>query len=291
MALTQDQKNRIHEEVKKILLSRIESFPNLDAQIRNAPFHSAILECFKEKLSPLNIETPYLVAIASWLHGLNTSLGTGFENISHILSGGYKRKFSGPSTLKVKSAQASQVENIIRELKSGTHLPDSQREESLIFNYSPDETEMPSLEFTVDCYFEKNNEIIAVEVKSVRPNSGEGRGEKQKILYAKAALKLLNPGKTVKYFLAFPFDPTSNIPVEYDKERFFNYLIEFKKFFAKDEVLVASEFWDFLSGSRNTMEEILEVIADTIVHIRGQADFGETKEEIAVAENLSKKVV
>ena len=107
------------------------------------------------------------------------------------------------------------------------------REEGLIFNYIPNEPEVDSLDFTVDCYFERDNEIIAIELKSVRPNSGEGRGEKQKILYAKSALKLLNPNKVVKYFLAFPFDPTSDIPTKYDKDRFFDYLIEFKKFFPK----------------------------------------------------------
>src|SRR4030042_4238780 len=120
MALSQDKQNRIREIVKEILLRRIDNFPELGAQVRNAPFHSVFLECFADRLGSLNIEIPYLIAIASWLHGLNTSLGTGFESISHILSGGYKRKFSGAYKLKVKSGQASQIENIISDLKSGT---------------------------------------------------------------------------------------------------------------------------------------------------------------------------
>ena len=134
----------------------------------------------------------------------------------------------------------------------------------LIFDYSKNDPETYSLEFTVDCYIERKNEVIAIELKSVRPNSGEGRGEKQKILYAKSALKLLYPNKKIKYFLGFPFDPTSKTAVGHNKERFFNYLIEFKKFFAPNEVLVATEFWDFLSGSKNTMEEILDVIRQTV---------------------------
>ena len=232
MPLIQDQQNRISEVVKDILFRRIDNFPELGAQIRNAPFHRAFLECFRERLGPLNIEMPYLVAIASWLHGLNTSIGTGFENISHILSGGYKRKFTAAYTLRVKTTQASQIENIIRDLKSGTHLPDLNRENSLIFNYSDTNQEVDSLPFTVDTYIERENEIIAIELKSVRPNSGEGRGEKQKILYGKAALKLQNPNKDIKFFIGFPFDPTSEESTGYNKERFFDYLIEFKKFFA-----------------------------------------------------------
>ena len=268
MPLTQDQQNRISEVVKDILLRRIENFPELGAQIRNAPFHSAFLECFRERLRPLNIEMPYLIAIASWLHGLNTSLGTGFENISHILSGGYKRKFTGAYKLRVKTTQASQIENIIRDLKSDTHLPDLNRENSLIFNYPDTDQEVDSLPFTVDTYIERGNEIIAIELKSVRPNSGEGRGEKQKILYGKAALKLQNPNKDVKFVIGFPFDPTSEESTGHDKERFFDYLIEFKKFFAYEEVLIAGELWDFLSGNQGTMIDILDVIAETVRQVR-----------------------
>ncbi len=269
MALNQDQKNRISEVVKDILLRRIENFPEIGAQIRNAPFHDAFLECFKDKLKPLNIETPYLIAIASWLHGLNTTLGTGFENISYILSGGYKRKFTGAYALKVKSLQASNIENIIRDLKSGSQKPDLKREDDLIFDYSSSDTEIDSLGFTVDTFIEARDEIIAIELKSVRPNSGEGRGEKQKILYGKASLKLLYPNKKIRFFVGFPFDPTSPTSTEYDKNRFFNYLIEFKKFFAHEEILIAGELWDFLSNGKKTMEEILDIIAETVLKVRG----------------------
>lgn len=270
MALTQDQKNRIGEIIKDILVRRIENFPELGAQIRNAPFHVAFLECFKEKIEPMKIETPYLIAIASWLHGLNTSLGSGFENISHILSGGYKRKFSGAYVLKVKNSQAAKIEQIIRDLKSGSHSPDLRRENELIFKYSSKDRNVDSLEFTVDNYIERNDQIIAMELKSVRPNSGEGRGEKQKILYAKAALKLSNPKKDIKFFVAFPFDPTSEKATTYDKERFFNYLIEFKKFFAPEEILIADELWDFLSGSKRTMDEILNLIAEVVQQVKNK---------------------
>lgn len=171
MALSQDQKNRIGEVVKTILLRRLENFPELGAEIRNAPFHAAFLECFHQQLGALNIETPYLIAIASWLHGLNTSLGTGFENISHILSGGYKRSFAHPYRLKVTQEQANHIENIIRDLKAGTYKPDLIREDELILNLSSRSPEIDALPFTVDTYIERDDEIIAIELKSVRPNS------------------------------------------------------------------------------------------------------------------------
>ena len=36
--------------------------------------------------------------------------------------------------------------------------------------------------------------------------------------------------------------------------------VNFGKYFAEDEVLPASEFWDYISGAPNTMETILEII-------------------------------
>ena len=268
MALSINQKSRITEEVKKILESRIESFPDISSQNRNAPFHDLILDCFTEQFKEFDIETPRLVAIASWMHGLSTSLGSGFENIAHILSGGYKKKFTGPFTLKVKQSQAQIIDEIIRKLKSSEVTPSIKKEDAKIFNFSTSENQVDALGFTADIFIERKKEIIAIEMKSVRPNSGEGRAEKQKILYGKAALKLIYPKHKIKFFVGFPFDPTSKEPTKYDKKRFFDYLIEFKKFFAQNEVLIASEFWDFLSGSKNTMEEILDVIVETVTQIR-----------------------
>lgn len=66
----------------------------------------------------------------------------------------------------------------------------------------------------------------------------------------------------MKFYLGFPFDPTASEPTSFNKERFFNYLIEFKKFFSFDEVLVGGELWDNLSGSKNTMEEVLAIIKE-----------------------------
>lgn len=268
MALNKNQKDRIGEIAKNILLSRIDSFPDQNSLIRNAPFHEAFLEGFQAKLKPLKIDIPYLIALSSWLHGLNTSLGTGFENIAQILSGGYKRNFSKAYVLKIKNSQANKIEEIVRDLKAGKKKPDLQSENKSIFQFKDSGKSINALPFTVDNFTESNIKIDAIEMKSVRPNSGEARGEKQKILYAKAALKILHPKKEINFYIGFPFDPTSKNPFKYDKERFFNYLVEFKKFFTYDEILIGNELWNHLSGSKNTMEEIIEVIKNTVKIIK-----------------------
>ena len=268
MSLDQDKIIRIEEEAKKIIASRPESFPDETTMIRNAPFHTEFLSCFKDRLKPLKLGIPQLVALASWLHGLNTSLGSGFENFAHILSGGYKRSFTGHFVLKVGQTQAARIEQIIRDLKSGNVSPDLKRENNALLSCIANNKEIDSLAFTVDNYLESKYEIDAIELKSVRPNSGEGRGEKQKILYGKAALMLLHRKKEIKFMIGFPFDPTSDSPTKYNKERFFNYLIEFKKFFDMNEILIGSELWDHLSGEENTMDKALEIIRKTVKKIQ-----------------------
>lgn len=51
--------------------------------------------------------------------------------------------------------------------------------------------------------------------------------------------------------------------------------VNFSKYFAEDEVLLASEFWDYISGTPQTMETILEIINSIAV-----ADFPVKREFI-----------
>lgn len=265
MPLSNDAASRIREVVKGILENRLEKFPRNFRNNRNAPFHESFLEAFSRELSVVNVPMPYLVALASWMHGLNTSLGTGYEHIAHILSGGYKRKFTGADTLRITQSQAALINSIMVALKSGDRVPNPLEEEKELFSTTVLNGRLQrALGFTADVYIETSTEVKCIEIKSVRPNSGEGRGEKEKILHAKAALKRLHPRKTIRFFVGFPFDPTSDTPTGYDKTRFMDYLIEFKKFFAPEEVLIASELWDHLSGQSQTMEQVLRIVAETV---------------------------
>jgi hypothetical protein len=244
------------------LFSRFENFPEDASNNRNAPFHEAFLKAFSNKLGNRVSDVPFFISLSSWLHGLNTTLGQSFfESVAHILSEGYKKAFTskGNSLLKVTQNQIRATSNIITELKNYTETPDLNRENNLIFNIST-QPDLDANSFTVDVYIESSTNIIAIELKSVRPNSGEMGGEKLKILLAKAGLHNMFIGKEINYYIGFPFDPTSNTPTGHDKARFLDYLVDGSKYFALDEVLVANELWDFLSGDSNTMEQILEII-------------------------------
>jgi len=266
-------------EVIRVLKTRFDNFPEDSQENRNAPFHEAFLNAFKDKIEKYVDNVPYFISLSSWLHGLNTTLGQSFfENVAHILSDGEKRTFR---KCKITEKQQNTILEIITDLKNGQRKPDLERENELIFQTGGDLVN--ALDFTADVFIIEKDYIEAIELKSVRPNAGEMRGEKLKILSAKACLKLKYPDKEIRYFIGFPFDPLSDTPTGYNKQRFMKHLIEFEKYFDPEEVLLAGELWDRLSSEPKTMEKILKIINQI-----AKPDFLETYEFINNPLNFEK---
>lgn len=250
-------KQLISLETIKVLKLRFDSFPSEEIKTRNAPFHKAFLNAFSDKLSEMGTDVDAIISMSSWMHGLNTTLGQSFfENVSHILCGGGKQTFKNNS---IYQSQASIISEIMTDLKNGVETPNVERELNLIAqNANGDWQTVP--DFTADCFYEDEENVVAIELKSVRPNSGEMRGEKQKILLSKTALAHKYPNKKISYLFGFPFDPLASSDVGYDKCAFMDSIIEFTKFCAKEEILLSDELWSFLSGEEGTMLEVLTII-------------------------------
>ena len=251
------KKERIALEVIKTLKSRFDNFPEDASDNRNAPFHEAFLKSFKIKIEKHVTDIPIFVSLSSWMHGLNTSIGQSFfENVAHILCDGEKREFKD---LLVNLSQQSIINEIMISLKNKKRLPSLLKENELLFN-NIGKNSLYIQNFTADVYFEDDERVVAIELKTVKPNSGIFNKEKEKILNAKSGLKNKYPDKEIFFYLGFPFDPLNEEACGYDKSRYFNYGIDFKKFFDPDEVLLADELWDFLSDETNTMQTTLDVI-------------------------------
>lgn len=266
MALTADVKEKIAIEVIKTLVTRFENFPEDASQNRNAPFHKAFLEAFSDKLHGKVSDLPFFISLSSWLHGLNTTLGqVFFENIAHHISSGEKREYTSKrlGNLPITQTQRNCIAQIIADLSTSTSRPNLEKENLLIFAEN-DTAIIDAMDFSADVFFEDAEKVIAIELKSVKPNSGEMKGEKQKILEGKASLCKKFRNKEIKFYIGFPFDPTVDPENEsvtgFNKSRFLDSIINMNKYFAPIETLVASELWDFLSGKEKTMEEILEII-------------------------------
>lgn len=224
------------------------------------------------------------ISLSSWMHGLNTSLGQSFfENVAHILCDGTKKEFTAKkkSLLQLSKSQKQRIGNIITDLTNGNFFPDSLADNEEI------EDALELLEeatgFTADIFFEDDEQVVCVELKTVKPNKGVFKVEKQKILEAESALRTAYPNKKVKFYIGFPFDPLSSEPCGYDKQRFMNYSVDFRKYFSESEFKLSAELWDFLSGTTRTMETILEII-NSIATV----DFVENFDFLQEKENASK---
>jgi|GEM_PF-166852 len=272
------KKEQIAFEVIRTLYKRFIKFPSEAAKNRNAPFHEAFLKAFQIELENAFLRNykhneqliehglsreivyiPTFISLSSWLHGLNTSLGQSFfQNVAQILCDGEKeKKFSGNQILQ---SQKNTVYSVITDLKNAQRNPNTFIEEREIFDLGQNDNLVNATDFVVDIFYEDEKDVVALELKTVRPNSGVFKVEKQKILEAKTALKGLYPEKYIYYYLGFPFDPLHHTPTGFDKERFMDLSIDFRKYFHVDEFLIADELWDFLSGEQNTMQTILDII-------------------------------
>jgi len=256
------KKELIAHEVIKTLFSRFLSFPEDSSNNRNAPFHEAFLNAFSDKLEDKVSDIPFFISLSSWLHGLNTTLGQSFfENVAHILSDGYKKEFTKKrrTLLKVSKSQKDKIAEIITDLKNGNKEPDLDGENEILFSCT-DSIDLDANNFTADVFWETDDEVVAIELKTVKPNAGEMRGEKQKIIEGKSALYNHYTDKQINYFMGFPFDPTSDSTTGYDKSKFLDSIIDGNKYFANEEVKLADELWNYLSNDNSTMQQILDII-------------------------------
>ena len=261
MALPKNIVEKIALIVIKTLVGRFASFPANTESMRNAPFHEAFLKAFSDHLAGKQIDSAVLITFGSWLHGLNTTLGmVFFEKTAHILSYGDKRELKGGL---ISENQFSSINEIITKLKNSESHPCLASEDEMISDPRGNHTSNAP-NFTADVFIQDSDNIVAIEIKSVKPNSGEMRSEKHKILLGKAVLKNMYPSMSIKYFIGFPFDPTVKRPEEDEcssyKQRFLTNIVDGHKYFDFEEILLAEEMWDFLSGDTNTMKQILGII-------------------------------
>ncbi len=265
MVLSKEKKEKIAILIINLLLDYHKKFPSEDSINRNVPFHKAFLNSFSDKIENI----PSFLNLSSWLQGLNTALGQSFfEKVAHILCNGTKKQFTfkeeeekdNKEFVQITENQRKSINEIMINY-TNSNMPDLKVENKALFKEDGSKY-IQERDFITDVFIEKEDKIIAIELKSVKPNSGEMRSEKEKMLIGKAALFNKYKDKQIYFYLGFPFDSTSDDknPTKYDKERFLKTLVKATDYLDPTEILLSSELWDFLSNKKNTMENIIEII-------------------------------
>jgi hypothetical protein len=262
MALDNHIKEKISIEVIKTLLASFDELPQDVAHLENVPFHDMFLRASHIEIDKRVYDYPYTIN----LHRLSESLCYSFfEKVAHILCDGEKREYTSKKlgNIQISQQQKDHVTKIITELSNKTAMPNLVEENAQVFQKN-EPAQVNAIDFSADVFFEKDNDIFAIEIKTVKPNSGGSMVEKQKILEGKAALYRLFPNKQIHFYLGFPFDPTVNPETDpvtsSDKIRFSRSIVNLVKFFDQQEILLADDLWNFLSGEKDTMQQILDII-------------------------------
>ncbi len=248
MSLSQATVDEITGLLKSNIVAKINNY-SLDEEDSAKPFQYALLT-----------EEGYLSK--SFIHGLETSLGSWYETIAEIIAHeNFKAvaKLKGTSKLtgQITNNAIQKIESILNDLDMRTQKPNNDKETEDIFAVAQSGNS-GQREQTVDLYLEHfDGREVYFEIKGPKPNKNEMKAARHDLLdiYAMRAFA----GKNVNVFLGMYYN--SYYPNQYKRWtalRFF----ELEKNF-----LVGETFWDYLGGN-GTYNQLIQIFEDVGTEIR-----------------------
>lgn len=235
MPLTKTQTQQIKQLLRKKIEDKLKRYAR---ETTSMPFLARLIQDSEK------------VAAYSFIHSLATSLGMSiYEDVSKIIASETAQECFTKYDIGgvISKEQKSVIDNIIRELRNGERKVSSAQEIKEVLKTSAKDGRAQKEGKMVDFYMLRNNTEHYFEIKTVKPNID---------VFTKAKTKLLEwvarRRKTVKVFLAFPYNPYHPKPYERFTEQG---LLE-----RGQEFLVGKEYWDFLGG-KDTFEQLLDLFA------------------------------
>ena len=228
MALTRQQKIAI----KKIIVAALQDkLDNYDPGPAVKPFQEIILG--KDRL-----------AFSSFVHSLNTTFGTKvFEAIAlKIAKPNFKVSELQVPSKKIISRQADlAITDIIHKLSTKKITLNKKAEIKKIRAVCKSGGPTNINPANYDLFLESHaGEIYLIDIKTVKPNKGQGEGFKRTLLQWYAGYFYEHPKAIVHGIIAMPYNPFTPNPYK---------LGTLKGMFNLDEeLLVAEGFWNFLGG-------------------------------------------
>ncbi len=237
-------------------------------------------------IQPLDLLIPKERKIRSIVGGMETSMGTTvWEPIAKTLA-----EMNGFEIVEDKILKPNPFpENLANELSQLITLRESSitwvsakdclerlRAVSKQTNKENIEYQMPPAGTGVDIYLRKNGVDYAFDTKTVQPNLGSIKSFNKQIMewYAYSVFK--NPNIRIECKIAYPYNPyTSDFWSHTPHNRG---VLE-----PKVDALVENEFWDFISGIRNTYQQITSIFQEL-----NKEGFGNELSELIASIHLQK---
>ena len=242
MALTSSQRDAIAQLLREQLERKLKLYY---PETRNMPFHARLMG--RDQMARF-----------SFVQSINTTLGVSvFEQTAVICAQPhFKRAVSQYKEFnRTISAEAQrEIQSIIDYLRLAQHASDKEAETARVLAVAQKGEIKTVYHPRIDFFVETNDgEEFYFDLKTAKPNIGESVGLKRMLLEWVAIRGALDPKAKVHTMLGIPYNPYAPEPYErYALKGMFDQTPPYK------EILVAEEFWDFLSGPK-TYEDLLGV--------------------------------
>lgn len=208
-----------------------------------------IFKPFHESIIP-----PEVIRVSSFERSFSTKLGGTFEECARLIAlqkyHGVARNYSIKET--ISSALLQKIEQMRGNISTGKGVDFLALIDGLLNSKYDDDPQEERL-IVADLYFKKDEIEYFFEIKSPKPNKGQCLEVTERLLQIHAAKKKKRPD--IYAYFAMPYNPYGTKKSQY-KHSFSRKYLDMK-----EEVLLGSEFWDFIGG-KGTYDELLEIYAE-----------------------------
>lgn len=170
-----------------------------------------------------------------------------------------KSPFSNIFSNAVAKENRTRLEHLLDFEKIDTFLADKYFKKLAYILSGGDERSLGLDDLGVDVFIDDDLEITAIQLETAFFLHGGMKGQKQSLLELKNALVLEYPNRQIHCYLGIPFAPYSENPTDCNKIRFLDN-VKGGQHFTPEEILLGGEFWEFLSGEKDAMQQILNII-------------------------------
>lgn len=245
-----ENKSQIVYAIKTCLRAK---FLNYKPESDNMPFHYRLLG--RDRM-----------ALFSFIQSLNTTFGISiYEPVAKELAkGNFKYVQSQYSLGKIITDQAqNEIQEIMNNLSVGGDVNKIEETERIRkVAQKGNEKQLKSVK--VDLFLVSNSdEIFMFDLKTVKPNKGDFISYKRNMLEWLAVYFYQHPHAKVNTLISIPYNP-------YEPKPYARWTMKGMLDLNK-EVMVAHEFWDFLSG-KETYSELLDCFEQAGIELRPEID-------------------
>lgn len=246
-----------------------------------------IEDALRRKLNTYNPEPAYMpfhtsllgkdrMAVYSFIQSLNTNFGTAiFEQVAKgIATEVFEivelqrrvdfRVERGRNSASFSSGAQDAVTTIMNGLSTAETAPNHAAEMAQVAELAQSGQPIKKKLPIVDVFLHDGNKMFLIDLKTVKPNKGNGNEYKRTLMEWASAVMYRNPGVPVETIIAMPYNPYH--PQPYHRWTLVSMLENGR------QLLVAEEFWNFLAGGEDIYQDLLDCFERVGLRMRGEID-------------------